>query len=162
LAARRPVVDMVPATAAHAIKLGCNMRQADVNEVWASHRHTPVTAVQSAIAQSDYAWTMTIDGEVAACFGIVASNIISGIGSPWALTADIVDRYPREFYEASTRVLSYFRLLYPTLFNAIHSRNTRSLQWARRVGFTVSEIAMPFGYNGELFHPILMGEVGHV
>jgi hypothetical protein len=110
---------------------------------------------------SDRSWTLLINGEVACVFGLAGmgySGMLLGVGAPWALTADLAASHPRQVYEASREVLAHFRTLYPTLCNAIHSRNDRALRWARKVGFRVSEVGVPLGYDGELFHPILMGE----
>jgi hypothetical protein len=152
---------MVPATQAHARSLGINMRDSDAAEVWASSGFLPVEAVEMSIKLSAKSWAMTIDGEVAAVFGVADGSLLDGVAYPWALTSDLVDRHPREFYLASVAVLDYFRSLYPILVNAIDTRNKKSLRWARRVGFKVAAEPTPMGVRGGMFHPILMTQEEH-
>jgi hypothetical protein len=41
---------------------------------------------------------------------------------------------------------------FPHLVNFVHAKNTTSVRWLRRLGFTLHE-AVPYGALGEPFHP---------
>lgn len=158
-----PNVDIVVATEAHAVALGVDMRSADVAEVWASGRLLPIEAVKKSMAVSVDSWTLLIDGQVAAVFGVAEGSLLSGLAHPWALTSDLIAKHPRVAYQVSLVVLDYLREKYPFLVNAIDARNTKALAWARKVGFKVPDEPTALGSAGEPFHPILMTrEVDHV
>lgn len=149
-------VDIVPVTSAHIRELGVCMRDSDAAEVWAMSRQLPVEAVQKSVGCSRDAWALTANGETLAVFGLATADLLSGVGVPWALTGEALDRYPIAAVDASRRILAYFLELYPILVNVIHERNGRALRWARRVGFKVAQEPAPIGHSAELFYPIVM------
>lgn len=132
-----------------------DMRPADALEVKASGGYEPVEAVMEAWAVSNETWTLRINGEVAAMFGVApySDDALTPVGIVWALTTKIVDRFPVTFYRLSRMVVKDLYNRHGTLINYVDARYAQALSWVRRIGFDVQP-AVPFGQNGELFHPI--------
>ena len=147
-----PSVWIVPATMEHAAKFGARMRDSDVVEVYAASGYLPVEAVEIAIRCSVNAWTCFFGTEIAACFGIASLSMLDGVGVPWALTGEVVDKHPILFYRTSKEVLAWMRQQYPTMVNRIDSRNLKAIRWARRVGFEVKGPDSVINKHGIPYH----------
>lgn len=146
-----PKVRIVRAETEHAQHLGPVMRDPDIVEVYAASGYLPVEAVEHAIEASVQAWTCYFGTEIAACFGIASLNMLDGVGVPWALTGEVVDRYPILFYRTSKDVLAWMRQQYPTMVNRIDCRNEKAIRWAKRVGFDVARPDGVMNKHGILF-----------
>src|SRR5688500_11120502 len=110
------------------------MRPADVAEVQASCGLSPLEALRSSMAASDFTDALLVDGEVAALWGVVpvGGTLVTGPagGIAWALTGRAVDRHRRLFATASLLVVSALeRRGYPFLTNMVDARYTAALRW---------------------------------
>lgn len=152
----RPSISIVPATLEHAHALGVDLRDEDAAEVWAASRHLPIESVQESIKASVVSWALLLDGTITAVFGITPADMVSGVGIVWALTANTVNKHPKTCHQVAKEILPFFLDQYPILINMVHAKNTRTLRWLKRVGFTVSEATVPAGITGEPFHPIMI------
>lgn len=127
------------------------MRQADADEVAASHGHTPLKALQAGIKVSDFVVAVVIDGEPVAIFGLSRCNPVTGSGVPWLLSSENALKHKREFLLQSPKVIEQMLNVCPYLFNFVHTENRTSVRWLKWLGFTIEE-SRPFGKKGELFH----------
>jgi uncharacterized protein YceK len=151
------VITIRQAVLGDCVELAMTMRQADVDEVRASHGHGPMRALLRSLEVSNEAWTAeTEDGRIVAMFGVAVVNVLTGCGSVWALTSDAVGAHPKEFYKGSRGVVKQLLTRYSVLTNAISTKNVRALRWAHRIGFKIGE-AEPIGIAGQLFHRIQIG-----
>lgn len=153
---------IVPATREHAYRLGPVMRDEDVVEVYSMTGMLPVEAVEASINASSNAWACYFGNDIACVFGISPVNMANGVMAPWALTAEIVDRYPILFYKTSRQVIDWMRAHFPTLVNRIEARNGKAIAWARRVGFDVADplvATSPNGYDYRYCHIEIRQEV---
>lgn len=127
------------------------MRQADADEVNASHGHTPLQSLQSGLRVSDFAVVVMINGDPVAIFGLSKCNPITGSGVPWLLSSESALEHKREFLIQSPKVIKQMLQICPYLFNFVHTDNRTSIRWLRWLGFTIED-PVPFGKKRELFH----------
>jgi hypothetical protein len=156
MGARGVAVQIVPATTAHAHELAPRMRPAEVDEVRASGRHSPLGALLAGLEVSSLRFAALFDGEVACMWGVVPmrrSSLVGRIGAVWLLTSDLVERHPKAFWRGCKAELP--RLFgpggYDLLVNAIDCRHERAVRWARRLGFPL-EAPQAFGAEDLPFH----------
>ena len=148
--------EVVPATLAHALELGKNMRETDRQEVWAAANYTPKEAALLSLEASGYlAMTGLADGQVVCMFGVGSAAIISTTGIPWLLTTDGVERHARAFLRRNRAVVAAMRDRYPLLRNYVDERNTVAVKWLKWLGFDIMP-SVPFGVEGLPFHPFEM------
>jgi hypothetical protein len=154
-------IEIKKATFRDADELAPIMRKEDMAEVAAADGFTAQDALETALGMSKEAWTARVHGEVMAIFGVADMNVLTGYAVPWALTSPVVDRYPKEFYYHSKRVVRIWRSRYAFLFNMIDARYEKALRWAKKIGFEVGE-PQPFGKAGLPFCLITMRGDDHV
>jgi hypothetical protein len=147
-------VRIVPATAALARELAPRMRPAEVDEVRASGRHTPLGALLAGLEASSIAHAALFDGKVACMWGVVPmrwSALVGRIGAVWLLTSDLVERHPKAFWRGCRAELPRLFESCDMLVNAIDARHDKAVRWARRLGFPLEE-PQAFGADGLPFH----------
>lgn len=127
-----------------------NMRDQDVAEVWASSHQTPMEALMTGWNDSEYSVVITVNKKPAAMVGILRRDVLSGIGIVWVLGTDEIVRYKKQFLIHSKAVINELLTLSPKLYNYVHVKNTVSVEWLRRTGFTL-EPEEPFGPDNEMF-----------
>lgn len=158
--------EIVPATEEHAIDIAENMRQADVDEIWASSRSTPMQSVMAGLLVSrdpkviQCVWhdtkSGTADGRAMCIFGVTTPTILSRIGSPWMLGHRDLHLHSKTFLKLSREYVRQMKQEYDILVNWVDARNTLSLRWMKWVGLTVAP-AEPFGPDKLPFHKIGIG-----
>jgi hypothetical protein len=150
-----------PATLAHADMLAPLLRQADIDEVLASHGQSGAQVLRDGVAASKHAVAMFLGGEIAAIFGLVMTpqNRFAALGPDvncvWYLTGKAVCRHPIAFVKGGKRVLAVFRQLSPWLYNWVDVRYVQSVRLFERLGFSMGP-PTPRGLNGELFRLVLI------
>jgi hypothetical protein len=144
-----------PTEPGDAARLFANLRASDLAECRAYGRSDIAASIASCVDRSVLCWTGLVDGELAAIFGVAPINALTGIGSPWMLGTPVLDRHQRILVRRTPEYI--FRMLkaFPHLVNYVHAKNTTSVRWLRRLGFTLHE-AVPYGPLGEPFHPFEM------
>ncbi len=135
-------------------RLAAEMRPADAQEVWLSHQHRPLEALQRSVSVSPWC-VAAVDAEgPLAMFG-VGSRLLSETGSPWMLGSVRLANYRREIARWSPDVVRHMRSGYSTLENRVLAANVASVRWLSWCGFTLEEPA-PFGPFGALFRRFWM------
>ncbi len=135
---------VIPATEAHVAIVAAGMRQADRDEIWASHRWTPQYALDRSLRNSTYAWAAVIEGEVVCMFGVAARSVLTGEGSPWMLGTDGIVRHASKFLRDCRECLDAMHSVYPLLTNYVDDRNVASKRWLGWLGFKLDE-PEPYG-----------------
>jgi hypothetical protein len=125
------------------------LRRADAEEIWAGTGLDPALAVCFSICSSEPGWAAELRGEPIAVFG--ARRAGPGIGIPWLLTTDAIERYPVHFYRVSKGIIEEIKRRYGLLVNWVHADNKLSVRWLDWAGFEI-EPAAPMGPRGRLFH----------
>lgn len=137
------------------VGLANNLRIADRAEM-AAYGHTePIEALSRSVVSSVMCWSAFIDGELAAILGCAPINIIGGVGSPWMMGTPVLDRHQRVLVRHTPGYIARMLAVFPHLVNFVHTENTTSVRWLRRLGFTLHEAA-PYGALGAPFHKFEM------
>lgn len=144
-----------PTQPGDAAMLIANLRPADLAECQAYGRGDIGAGIESSVARSMLCWSGFIDGELAAILGVAPVNALGGIGSPWMLGTPVLDAHSRVLVRAVPEYIAKMLNAFPHLVNFVHTKNTTSVRWLRRLGFTLHE-PVPYGAPGELFHPFEM------
>jgi len=140
----KPTTDLVEAIAA-------DMRQQDIDEVWASDRKTPLDALRMGWEASHRSVIVMIDDVPCVMIGLVIHDILSGSGVPWLLGTDSALKHRREFITLVPQIIDEMLDTCPRLHNYVHVDNTVSVRWLKRIGFTLDP-PIPYGRGGEMFH----------
>lgn len=144
-------IRVVPASAAHVRTIARRMRQADRDEVFAASGRSPVSALTFSLRKSSHAWTAIIDGVPEVMFGVGDLNVLAGVGAPWLLGTDAVERHYVAFLRRSVGFRDQLLRRYAVLKNYVDVRNRASIRWLRWLGFTLSDPVEFRGHEFRLF-----------
>ena len=148
------MIQVVPTTKVHTVRLGCWMRPADVAECRALGLGAIEAAYESWKA-SDYCSTLLVGGEVAAVGGLVLDEGETALGArraqAWLLTSKLVDAYPMALHRTAKAWLAQAEQKAGVLWNHVDARYESSLRWLARLGFVVHP-ARPHGPLELPFH----------
>lgn len=145
------------AAPADADLLAPHLREQDVMEIRAMHgaQVDLVQAVRAAVRRSSHAWTAFIGDEIAMVGGVadVGSLLTGNIGSPWLLGSQLMFSRPGALTRTGRRYVAFMHTLYPDLVNYIDARNSQSIAWLQRLGFTVhAEQPIEIGPDRTIFY----------
>jgi len=139
---------IIPARAAHIRTIARRMRQADVDEVFATSGRKPASAMVFSLRKSSHAWTAVINGRPELMFGVGDLNILAGVGAPWLLGTDAVEQHYILFLRNSVDFRDQLLRRYPVMRNFVDDRNKVSKRWLTWLGATISD---PIELNGHAF-----------
>lgn len=149
----RPVVELKPVDEAAISYVVTHVRDADRVEFECVQGQSVEDEVRNALEQSESAQAFVCDGQVVALFGCIRYD--DRIGVPWLISTHAVTRYRRQFLIQCKREVEQMRQHHHALINYTDARYTLALRWMLWMGFDQQE-AVPYGVNGELFHPFTM------
>lgn len=132
-----------------------DMRKSDRIEVMASHGHTPLEALTYSVDSSEYVTMAVSSGVPFSVFGVVVSNITTGLGHPWLLSSNEMFNHKEYFLKNAPVVLADMLAVCPRLVNYVHHANKTSIQWLKSLGFVLEDLE-PYGVKGDLFHKFHM------
>jgi hypothetical protein len=126
------------------------MCAADVLEM-AALGSTPEQALRESIELSEDSFTLSVEDEPIAVFGVVRQP---WGGRFWLLTTEALKKAPREFLTAAKRILPHLLDKYRVLANeaGIDARHKAALGLARHMGFSLGT-PHAIGTSGEVFIP---------
>lgn len=148
-----PVPSMEKTTRAHISAVLNDIRQADVDELWAAAMTTPEKEM---IRHIDSATTGLVDGVPVCVFGVTHTNDISGVAIPWLITTNRLEKHARLFLAHCRGVVMGMRSGCRLLVNYVDARNTRAIKWLRWLGFTLDAEPIAFGVQGFPFYRFTM------
>lgn len=151
-------VNYVEPTVALVEEIAKNMRQEDIDEIWASNHLEPLQALMDSWKLSDYSVIIVINNEPCVMIGLVVRDVLSGHGIPWMLGTDAALKYKKRFFTEVPAVIKDMLTVCTRLHNYVHCKNTASVAWLKRLGFTLCE-PEPFGREQELFHKFYLERV---
>ena len=131
--------------------LHANLRPSDLAECLAYGDADVFEGIRSSAARSVLCWSGFIDGDLAAIIGCSPLSMMGGVGSPWMLGTPVLDRNSRILVRRTPQYIAAMLHAFPHLVNFVHAKNTSSVRWLRRLGFTLHAPA-PYGALGEPFH----------
>lgn len=135
-----------------AISLQGRLRRQDYNEVWAAHGHDPNEVLVVCAQYSTLLWCAEVNGDVAAVFGVAPSRNTTDEGQPWLLGAEELQFDAKAFLRLPAEIIPRMQRVFPVLRNLVDARNTQSIRWLRRIGFTVADKPVPYGPFGLPFY----------
>lgn len=150
-----PQILFVPATAAHAEELAVTMRPEDLAESIAAGFQDGRDALRVALEKSQYAFTATVDGKVAALFGVAHFPFIQGVDTVWFLTGTAFLQKARHFLPYAHVVVEQLLSQSEYLMNFIDARYEAAVRWAKWLGFHICP-PVPYGPMGLPFHPAVL------
>ncbi len=116
------------------------MRQADIDEVEASHGTTPLWALNMSVHHSEEPWTIWAGGERVALFGVVPTSLVMGVGLVWLLGTDAIAELYRPFLRFSRPVIEELSRGYRMIYNDVDNRNLVSARWLKWCGFKATKL----------------------
>lgn len=132
--------------------LATGLRACDRAEVLAATGRAPdVGTLQRCVDSSVLLWVATVESRLVCIFGVGALSVLTGLGSPWLLGTDLLDKHSRTLLRMCRRYVAEMLAVFPHLVNFVDARNTRSITWLRWLGFEIQQ-AEPFGAQGLPFH----------
>lgn len=128
-------------------------READRLEFQAIQGWSVQDELRRAVELSYHCRAFYLQGELAGIFGCVRHD--AEIGWPWLISGRAVERNRKAFLLACREQVEQMRLNHRTLLNFTDARYARALAWMRWMGFEMHP-AVPYGIDGEPFHPFTM------
>ena len=157
---KRPKSTFREATPGDIRELVPRLRQADIDECEAQFgRGTTLDVTLYGLRPDGVAFVAVREGKTIAAFGVSPGDDPgdeAGVGIPWLVGTDAMDRCARELLTEARTVLKIWHRFYPILSNVVDARNSKSIRWLKRLGFTVRD-PKPLGLAGELFHEFDLG-----
>ena len=152
---QKRIVQIVQTRPEDVTALVANLRDADRAELEACGHTDIARVIQRSVDFSLLCWSGLVDDELACIFGVAPLSMVSGIGAPWMLGTPALDGASRVLVRMTPRYISRMLLAFPHLVNHVYAKNTTSVRWLKRLGFTLHE-AKPLAATGEPFHEFEM------
>jgi len=131
--------------------IALNLRDADREELRASHGGDPVEVLISSWQHSTRSWfVLDRTGLPVAVFG-VAPGYAPGVGIVWLMGTSGLER---EAFALARQTVSYVEQMheaYPVLWNYIDARNELALRWLGWAGFSLVDADPEHGPERRLF-----------
>lgn len=134
------------------------LRQRDRNEaVAAGGLDVEGQIARAVVASGELCWAVSNGFEANRLAWLIGCAPVGlGIGSPWLMATDDVRACPGILTKLTKGHIAQMLKVYPALLNYVDARNTDSVRWLARLGFTVEE-PTPYGAAGLPFHRFTMG-----
>ena len=147
-----------PATLEHAAYIAQRVREADKQELWASHLIDPYKAMRVGIRHSDFAFTGMDGDEPVLMYGVHRPCMLTPHGVPWMVGTGRLDEplVAIAFLRLCRKPLVDFLEKFAILENYVDARNKRAIRWLKYMGFDVEKKAEPYGELGMPFHKFTM------
>lgn len=100
--------------------------------------------------QNMFGLTWTINGEVAACGGIMEPW--PKVGEVWMMTSSLVEKYPKKFYGYVKEMTADVSPMYRRLQACVRSDLPECLKFADRLGFKMEGLMKQYGRGGEDYY----------
>lgn len=144
-------VDVVPAQQRDLDCVATLMRDADKAEALAMAGVGPAEAVRRSAALSHETLAGRVDDETVCIFGLGVGCLLTGVGRPWLLGTDLVERHAVRFLRRNRVIIDRWLDQCEHLENWVDARHRRSITWLAWLGFEIYA-AQPFGPYQKLFH----------
>ena len=128
------MIEVVPATAAHADAMAPLMSAQDVAEIEAMG-FTPREALGYSLNGSTVADCALVDGVPAALWGICPRSLLGERALLWMLGTPAVQQNARALLVLSRYFADWAQERYPVLEALIDSRHDKALRWVKWLGF---------------------------
>jgi len=151
-------VEIIQARVSHIALIEFNARPADVIELWDFACVTPAQAMYHGLNQARLARTGFIDGEAVCMMGVNTVSAVSGIGRPWLIGTNLIDKYAKTFLRRCRPVVEEMMSDYKRLENYIDVRNVKAIAWLEWLSFEMAD-PQPMGIYRKPFIKFHKGEL---
>lgn len=118
--------------------------KAEINAAKPDRSHYVV--ILRGVVESTMAWTFHVGDELAFVCGVAPYDLLSGTGVPWLLGTDAAPRHRHALMRLYPAYIAAMLTRYPRLENVVHLKNTASVRWLKRMGFSFGpEFKAPTG-----------------
>ncbi|MBT9234297.1 hypothetical protein KKQ11_00475 [Pseudomonas sp. MG-2] len=148
-----PVAEMLPVDDRLIEMTVTNARMQDRLEFEAIRGLTVEQELRHSVERSVNPRAYVVNGRVVAMFGDIKLDEQTGV--PWLISTTEVDKHHRSFLIECDREVVAMRQRHKVLINYTDARYVKALRWLRWLGFHMHK-AVPYGVNGELFHPMTL------
>ncbi len=145
------VIRHVRARPEQAAELAAQLRGSDRLEALALGVSVEDALASSIVLSRGRSWVSYIDDQVAAVWGVVACDLLTGRIAPWMVSTPVVAKYPRAFFVESRVVLQGLLDTYGELSAWVDARYDMAVRWLRRLGFHMDG-PHPYGPSGTPFY----------
>jgi hypothetical protein len=133
------------------------MRAEDIREIEALG-NTVEGAIRHSVDSTPDPWTVLYDGRVIAMFGLAIISILSGLASPWMLSAaELPIQHRHATARLTKQAVDIWKREHPRLINIIDPRYKSGIRWLQWLGFKVHD-PEPMGKNMQLMHKVTIGD----
>lgn len=139
-----------PAVRKDVYPLARNMREEDVFEAKMLFDMSPLQAAKYSFKNSAKAFTIRVDGVVAAMYGVNPSSALTDYGIIWMLSTKLVDKHPLHVVRYLKPKLLELCEGYDEVYNFVSARNVKMINYLQSLGFMVDE-AEKSGVYGQPF-----------
>ena len=122
------------------------LKESDIQEIRASHGHTPEEALRISFEESALCLTIEDNGIVLGMFGVTPYYFLSNRGIIWLLSSEELFYRKYRFLRHSKYFIELFLEMYPYLENYVDLRNHKSIKWLEMCGAVLSD---PMHYGVE-------------
>jgi len=151
--------EVVPATEEHAKVIAPQMRQVDIDELWASWHVLPLDGILQSMRGSRDPKVGLADGVPACIFGVAERSILSGVGYPWLMATPEIKNHALRFLRMTKEYMQGVKRRYSLLENYGDARNTEAFKWMEWLGFEILP-AEPYGIEQLPFRKFTMAGEG--
>lgn len=144
------MIEFVPASPAHVGTIAARMRPIDRLECEIMG-HTPKQALRLGLRNSTVCYTAKVDGRPEAMFGVAATSVVSGEGSPWLLLTEAGGRQAKALLRAGRSYSDLLQCVFPVLSNYVHADNHAAIRWLQRLGYGIGPVISRNGHPMRVF-----------
>ena len=141
---KRPYGVVAPTESRDAVRMAPWLREADRLELKAHGQKDSYKALVASVRASDKCYTVWIDEEPAAIFGVATIDVDPRVGSIWLLGTPKIETIKIQFLRESRRWLEDVSQGYDLLTNVVHQDNDLHIRWLRWLGMSFLNHQPPF------------------
>ena len=144
--------EFVETTSDHIDLLAENMRPEECEELEALTVFDIPAFLKWNLSQSVECWTCFYDGELVAVGGCKkGGSLVDSYVVPWMGTTPLVNEHKKDFLTCTKLAIKHWTAKYKNLQGVVDVRHTKSIRWAKWLGFTVFPQKV---YNGVTYNKI--------
>lgn len=140
-----------PAVLEDAAEITPNLRASDVEELTLSYGPNLEECLRQSIAGSAEVETAEVDGKIIAILGI-SDAAGKDIGIPWLVCTNEYRQYGRNIFKDSKAHVLRWEKQYKVQVNMVYSKNTTTINWLKRIGYTIGPLHEEWGYAKAPFY----------
>ena len=128
-----------------------NIRDEDAEEIKALNGSTVSDVMNKIDNLEDNSQVWVVNGNVVCMFGITPLENNERTGVIWLLATSDFHKYTKRFAVRCKKIFKKTMIGYDYVFNYIYSKNLKSIEWLKWLGFNVQD-AQKIGIRGATFH----------